>query len=133
MGAGQTEWTWAAVCLVLDRQQWTMPFYSLQMEFRKERARVYIITTSDCLPGDQANSAVPLLPLTNDQARKEEIPRGHTQKESLPDLPPTQRNKHESTHTEAQSRQPQQDRHESLQFRELNCLGGTGQVQRATS
>ena len=50
-----------------------------------------------------------------------------------PDLSPTQRTKGESRHAEAQNRQPQQDRHETLQFRELNCLGGTGLVQRATS
>lgn len=94
---------------------------------------MYIITTPDCLPGDQANSAVLLPPLSNDQARKEEIPRGHTQKESLPDLSPAQRTKGESRHAEAQSRQPQRDRHETLQFRKLNCLGGTGLVQRAAS
>lgn len=93
---------------------------------------MYLITTPDCLPGDQANSAVPLPPLINGQARKEEIPRGHTQKESLPDLSPTQRTKGESRHAETQNRQPQQDKHETLQFRELNCLEGTGLVQRAT-
>lgn len=67
----QSVWCWT------DSSRQT-PFYSLQMEFRKEEASVYIITTPDCLPGGQANSAVSTSSLVIRQEK--EIPRGHTQK-----------------------------------------------------
>lgn len=70
-------------------------------------------------------SAVLLPPLSNDQARKEEIPRGHTQKGPSRSVSCPE-DQGESGRAEAQSRQPQRDRHETLQFRKLNCLGGTG-------
>lgn len=69
-----------------------MLFYSL-MGFQKGKTRVSNITTPDHLPGDQAESVLPLLPLPGDQPRKDEISGGHTQKDSLPGLPPTWRAK----------------------------------------